>query len=107
MGADCEIVMWGFGGAEAPAEFVKELREAFPDLLLVEGDAPPDTRCEMLIIWSGADAPAVETVAREARQSGLAHVVAIIAPGACGILAGPTRDFTCTDDGSNRPIVKS
>jgi len=81
--------MWGFGGAEVPSDLAGELRETCPDILLVEGEKPPDTRCDMLIIWSGADAPEVGTVALEARQAGLAHVVAIIAPGAQGMLEGP------------------
>jgi len=91
VGADCRIVIWGLGGAEAPAEFVKDLREVCPDLLLGRGEKPPDARCDVLIIWSEADVPAVDAMALEARQSALARVVAIIAPGARGMLAGPTE----------------
>ena len=89
VGADCRIVIWAFGGAEAPSELADKLRETCPDILLAEGEKPPDTRCDMLIIWSETNGPAADTVALEARQAGLAHVVAIIAPGARGMLEGP------------------
>jgi signal transduction histidine kinase len=83
--------MWVKASAEPPADIIDALRGICPDLTLLRGDEPPSERCDVLILWAEADTPEVDERALEARASGLARVVAIIAPGAHGMLTGRTE----------------
>jgi signal transduction histidine kinase len=57
-----------------------------------EGPAPPTEPASVLVLWSEADSPEVDARALDAQRSGLACVVAIVAPGAHGMLRGRTGD---------------
>jgi signal transduction histidine kinase len=84
--------MWVLGAAETPADVLDDLRGMCPDLRLHRGDDPPTETCDVLMLWAEADVPEVDAGALEARRSGLARVVAIVAPGAHGMVEGRSED---------------
>jgi hypothetical protein len=84
--------MWVLGAAETPADVLDDLRGMCPDLRLHSGDDPPTETCDVLMLWAEADVSEVDAKALEARRSGLARVVAIVAPGAHGTLQGHADD---------------
>ena len=92
MGADCKAIIWVLDGSEPPSDLIGGLREICPDLQQHRGAPPPAESCDVLMLWAEADAPEVDARALDARRSGLTRVVAIIAPGAHGMLEGRTKD---------------